>query len=128
MHQGRLRSRRPFLPAALKVLNSLFELDIHVKQWMKHRWNVDYLESTLRVHAFIPRVTSRPLGMSLPRTSWVRLNHLRTGVGRFHSSMYKWGLAPSPNCKCVATEQMQITLYLHVFYIMHHEERKVCRF
>ena len=43
--------------------------------------------------------------MSLPRTFWVRLNRLRTGVERFHSSMYKWGLAPSPNCKCGATEQ-----------------------
>ena len=24
---------------------------------------------------------------------------------RFHSSMHKWGLAPSPNCKCGASEQ-----------------------
>ena len=29
----------------------------------------------------------------------------RTGVGRFHSSMHKWGLAPSPNCECGASEQ-----------------------
>ena len=43
--------------------------------------------------------------MSLPRTSWVRLNRLRTGVRRFHSSMYKWILAPSPNCECGAPEQ-----------------------
>ena len=69
------------------------------------RSDVDYFESTLRVHAFIPRVISRPFGMSLPRTSWVRLNHLQTGVGRFHSSIYKWGLAPSPNCECGATEK-----------------------
>ena len=43
--------------------------------------------------------------MSLPRTSWVRLNRLQTGIGRFHLSMYKWGLAPSSNCKCGTTEQ-----------------------
>ena len=58
-----------------------------------------------KVCAFIPRVSSRPLGMSLPRTSWVRLNRLWTGVGRFHSSIYKRGLAPSPNCKCGTPEQ-----------------------
>ena len=33
------------------------------------------------------------------------LGKARTGVGRFHSSMYKWGLAPSPNCECGATAQ-----------------------
>ena len=104
-HHGRLRSRRPFVPAAWKLLDSLSELDIRVKQWTKHKWNADYLESTSRVRVFIPRVSSRPLGMSLPRTSWVRLNRLRTGVEHFHSSMYKWGLAPSPNCECGATEQ-----------------------
>ena len=43
--------------------------------------------------------------MSLPRTSWVKLNRLRTGVGRFHSSMCKWDAAPSPNCECGASEQ-----------------------
>ena len=104
-HQGRFRSRRPFIPAAWKLLDSLSEQNIRVKQWMKHKWNVDYLESTSSVCAFIPRVSSRPLGMSLPKTSWVRLNHLRTGVGRFPSSMYKWGLALSPNYECGATEQ-----------------------
>ena len=104
-HLGRLRSRRPFVPAAWKLLGSLSKLDIRVKQWTKHKWNADYLESTSRVRAFIPRASSRPLEMSLPRTSWVRLNRLRTGVGRFHSSMHKWGLAPSPNCECGATEQ-----------------------
>ena len=110
-HLGRLKSRRPFVPAAWKLLDSLSDLDIFVKhKWngrgqSKHKWNVDYLESTSRVRAFITRVNSRPLGMSLPRTSWVRLNRLRTGVGRFHSSMHKWGFAPSPNCKCGATTQ-----------------------
>ena len=38
-----------------------------MKQWTKHKWNVDYLESTSRVRAFIPRVSSRLFGMSLPK-------------------------------------------------------------
>ena len=105
-HLGRLRSRRPFVPAAWKLLGSLSKLDIRVKQWTKHKWNADYLESTSRVRAFIPRVSSRLHGMSLFRTSWVRLNRLQTGVVRFYSSMYKWGLAPSPNCECGAIEQI----------------------
>ena len=38
--------------------------------------------------------------------AWVKFNLLGTGVGRFHSSMHKWGLAPSPNCECGASEQI----------------------
>ena len=76
-----------------------------MKQLTEHKWNADYLMSASRVRAFIPRVSSRPLEISMPRTSWVRLNRLWTGVGYFHSSMYKWGLAPSPSCKCGATKQ-----------------------
>ena len=104
-HQGRLKSRRPFVPAAQKLLDSLTESDIRVAQWMYYVWNMEYLKSASRFHAFIPRASPKPLGMGLPRTSWVKLNHLRNGVGRFHSSMYKWGAAPSPNCECGASEQ-----------------------
>ena len=42
-HLGRIRSRRPFVPATWKLLSSLSKLDIRVKQWMKHKWNTDYL-------------------------------------------------------------------------------------
>ena len=95
----------PFVLAAWKLLDSLSELDIRVKQWTKQKWNANYLVNTSKVCAFIPEVSSRPLGMRQPITSWVRLNRLRTGVGRFHSSMYKWGLAPSPNHECGTIEQ-----------------------
>ena len=35
----------------------------------------------------------------------VKLNCLRTGIGRFHLSMHNWGLAPSLNCEWGASEQ-----------------------
>jgi len=43
--------------------------------------------------------------MTLPRRAWVRLNHLRTGVGHFHSCLYKSGMASSAACECGAEEQ-----------------------
>jgi len=46
-----------------------------------------------------------PLGMTLPRRAWVRLNRLRTGVGGFRSCLYKWGMASSAVCECGAEEQ-----------------------
>ena len=54
---------------------------------------------------YIPRASARPIGMSLARTAWIKLNRLRTSVGRFGSSMHKWGLASSANCKCGASQQ-----------------------
>jgi len=50
------------------------------------------------------RYTSTP-GMTFPRGAWVRLNRLCTGVGRFRSCLYKWGMAFSAACECGAEEQ-----------------------
>ena len=97
----RLKSRRPFVPAAQKLIHDLSKLGIRAAQWTNYRWDTVYSKRTSVLHVFIPRASSIPLGMGLPRTSWVKLNRLRTGVGCFCSFMYKWGLAPSPNC-CVA--------------------------
>ena len=43
--------------------------------------------------------------MNLTRTSWVKLNRMRTDFERFGLSMYKWGLASSAKCKCGASEK-----------------------
>ena len=94
----RLRSRRSFVPAARNLLDNLARLGIRA-------YKTEYCENASRLRAFVPETGARPVGMGLPRVAWVKLNRLRTGVGRFHSSMHKWGLAPSPNCECGASEQ-----------------------
>ena len=82
-HKERLKSRHPFVPTAWKLLQDLTELDIRATQWTDFKWSMEYSECSSDLCAFIPRVSTRPMGMGLPRSSWVRLNHLRAGVGRF---------------------------------------------
>ena len=103
--QVRLRSRRPFVPAARNLLDNLARLGIGAFEWTNYKWKTEYCENASRLRAFVPEIGARSVGMGLPRAAWVKLNCLRTGVGRFHSSMHKWGLAPSPNCECGAFEQ-----------------------
>ena len=104
-HQVRLRSRCLFVPVGWNLLDNLARLGIRASEWTNHKWKTKYCENASRLHAFVPQTDARPVGMGLPRAAWVKLNCLRTGVGRFHSSMHKWGLAPSPNCECGASEQ-----------------------
>ena len=101
----RLKSRRPFVPAAQELLKILDSLEISAARWTDHTWNLEWQSTSSRLHGFIPDAGPRPPGISLPRAAWVRLNRLRTGVGRFRSSMHKWGLAPSAACECGAEEQ-----------------------
>ena len=103
--QERLRSRCPFVSGARNLLDNLVRLGIRASEWTNHKWNAEYCENVSRLRAFVPRTGARSVEMGLPRAAWFRLNRLRTGVGRFHSSMHKWGLAPSPNCECGASEQ-----------------------
>ena len=103
--QVRLRSRRPFVPAARNLLDNLARLGIRASEWTNHKWKTEYCENASRLRAFVFETGARRVGMGLPRAAWVKLNRLRTGVGRFHSSMHKCGLAPSPNCECGASDQ-----------------------
>ena len=101
----RLRSRRPFVPAARNLLDNLARFGIRASEWTNYKWKTEYYEGASRLRAFVPETGSRPIGMGLPRVAWFKLNRLRTIIGRFHLSMHKWGLAPLPNCECGASEQ-----------------------
>ena len=101
----RLRFRCPFVPAARNLLDNLVRLGIRASEWTNHKCETEYCENASRLRAFVPETGARTVGMDLPRVAWIKLNRLRTGVGRFHSSMHKWGLAFLPNCECGASEQ-----------------------
>ena len=103
--QARLRSRHPFVPAARNLLDNLARLGIRAFEWTNYKWKTEYYENASRLRAFVSRTGARPVGMGLPQAAWVKFNRLQTGVGRFHLSMHKWGLAPSPNRECGASEQ-----------------------
>ena len=103
--QVRLRSRRPFVSAARNLLDNLARLGIRASEWKNHKWKTEYCENVSSLRAFVPGTGARPVWTGLHRAAWVKLNRLRTGVGQFHSYMHKWGLAPSPNCECGASEQ-----------------------
>ena len=105
IRQARLRSRRSFVPGARNLLDNLARLGNRASEWKNHKWKTEYCENASRLRVFVPRTGARHVEMSLPRAAWIKLNRLRTGFGRFHSSMHKWGLTPSPNCECGASEQ-----------------------
>ena len=101
----RLKSRRPFVPAAQELLQSSRDCNIRAAHWADHAWSNEWSKKNTRLHAFVPTTSTEPSGVTLRRNAWVKLNRLRTGVGRFRSDMHKWGLASSAACECGAAEQ-----------------------
>ena len=67
----------------------LGEPGIRAFQWTNYKWNAEYCENTSRLPVFIPTTSAKPVGVSLPRTAWIKLNRLQTGVGRFYFSIHK---------------------------------------
>jgi len=98
--QRELKSRHPFVPAALELLKDLDKSNTTAAFWADHKWNTEWQKNTSRFHTFIPSPGPLPPGMTQPRPSWVKLNR-----ALFRSTMHKWGLMPSANCKCGAEQQ-----------------------
>ena len=123
--QVRLRSRRPFVPSAWNLLDNLARLGIRASEWTNHKWKTEYYKNASRLCAFVSGIGARPIGMGLPQAAWVKLNYLWTGVGGFHSSMHKWGLAPSLNCECGISEQTADHVLTACPIYWHHMEHKI---
>ena len=108
----RLKLRHPFVPAAQQLISFSDNNNIRAAQWADHQWNAEWADDPTRLRTVIPDTGTYPPGMTLPRKAWVRRNRLRTGVGRFHSCLYKWGMASSAACECGA-EQTVDHVVLH---------------
>ena len=104
--QQQLKSRHPFVPAALGLFRDASKLGTSAARWANHtwRWSIGWREGTSHLHSFFDDVDALPPGMGLPRPAWVWLNRLQTGVGLFWS-MHKWGMASTASCECGAKEQ-----------------------
>jgi len=100
----RLKSRHPFVPAAQLICSSDNNI-IRAAQWADHQWNVGWADNPTKLRILIPDTGTHPPEMTLPRRTWVWLNRLRTGVERFCSCLYNWGMASSAACECGAEEQ-----------------------
>ena len=79
--QVRLRSRRPFVPAAQNLLDNRARLGIRASEWTNHKWKTKYCENACRLRVFVPETDARPVGMGLPRAAWVKLNRLGLVLG-----------------------------------------------
>jgi len=92
----RLKSRHPFLPAAQQLISLFNNNNTRAAHWADHQWNAEWAENPTRLCIFRPFQEE-------PGSSFIRLG---TGVGRFRSCLYKWGIASSAACECGAEEQI----------------------
>ena len=60
--QVRLRSRRPFVPAARNLLDNLARLGIRASEWTNHKWKTEYCENASSSLLLCPRPEPGLLG------------------------------------------------------------------
>ena len=90
-----LKSGHPFVPTPQQhLISSSDNNNRSAAQWTDHQWKAKWSDNPTRLLIFIPD-TGTHLRNDLPRRAWVRLNRPRTGVRRFHSCLYKLGVASS---------------------------------
>ena len=126
--QVRLRSRRPFVLASRNLLDNLARLGIRASEWTNHKWKKKYCENASRLCVFVPGRVPGLLGWAYPEQLGLSSTAcgLVLGDSICHASqMDKWGLAPSPNCECGASEQTADHVLTACPIIGHHMEHEV---
>ena len=68
-----LKSRHPFVPAALELLNNPVQLGTTVAQWAEYKSRMEWRENAFRIHTFIKDTSLTSTGISLPKPGWSRL-------------------------------------------------------
>ena len=102
--QPRQKSRRPSATSRKDLLSTALPNETKA-HWIARMWLVEWQPSTSRLHEYIISPSKCCPGSDLPQQAWVKLNRLRTGVGRFNTDMWRWGLSKSPACDYGADQQ-----------------------
>ena len=101
----RLNSRKPYNKAAKEMLSVIPE-DRSKDAWIAATWKQEWEASgPTRVHHHVSDPGEGVKGEDLSQKHWMTLNRLRTGVGRYKSSIKKWRLAVSSAYECGEPEQ-----------------------
>ena len=87
--QSYLKSRRPFVTTALKLLQDLPEQDATANLWLDHKWNSEWQESPSQLCNCLKDVSNISQGITLPKQASVKRSGLRIGVGYFRAIMRK---------------------------------------
>ena len=101
----RLKSRKSYNNEAQEILSVIPEdrsKDTLIAAMWKQEWEAS---GSTRVHHHISNPGEGVKGEDLIRKHWTTLNRLRSGVGRYRSSIKKWGLTDSAACECGEPEQ-----------------------
>ena len=84
---------------ANKLSASLTTTTTYVRRSGRIKMECGVGDNPTKLRTLIQDNGTHPPGITLTRRAWVRLNRFCTGVGRFRSCLYKWGMASSAACE-----------------------------
>ena len=76
--------------------SSLVQSSHSTRLSLTKRWGKRWEEGDSRFHRLLPC----PTNTDLPHKALVKLNRIRSSVGRFKAQLHQWGLADSGCCDC----------------------------
>ena len=86
----------------------------------KQEWEASGSSRDSRVHRHVSDPGEGVKGEDLSRKQWMTLNRLRTGVGRYRSSMKKWGRRTVQHVSVASQNRQLITSSTAAHYTDHH--------